>query len=44
MIKYCVYNKHSELSSELYDTREEAQQELDTLEYGLDAIIIEVND
>ena len=44
MIKYCVYNEHSELSSELFDTREEAQKELDTLRYGLDAVIIEVDD
>lgn len=47
MIKYCVYDECSEISSEIFDTYEEAKQELDEnlgSVYSFDAVIYEVND
>lgn len=46
MIKYYVYNEVSEISSEAFNTREEAEKELErnSLSYGEEAEIVEVDD
>lgn len=46
MTKFFVYDKKSEVSSEAFETREEAEKELtdNYMRYGLDAEIVEVDD
>lgn len=46
MIKYFVYDEESEISSVTFNTREEAEKELEEnyMRYSLNAQIIEVDD